>query len=1264
MYNQTKTFKAESQQEIKNLKPKFLNDYLQGALDPFSAKNMRIPDISVNSMLPKVLTYMNTITTDAQETGAIVFTPSSRGEVIRQYKQDPITKDLFFVKIVTPNEDLTDDFSAARPVTGALTLVSDTISSTNSNLGGTTHGVSFNDMPQISKLSIQSLSSFKKDDSSAALNIKLSDGIMAVAEPNSNLTITPFTTNAVNPVDVILGAYYFPTPSTVTFGPKFYVVPKIPINLYGSLTVSLHLGYITLSASANPTLWITVTGRKWVNNVLTTINDQRSYAVGHLPLTTPSDFSIEADFDVDFDVGEISVTSAGLVGTCQPDIYFESSQYYSMNTRSPGMIIMYDGCSAGQTLKMTAIGHYEVQPDQKLSKNVNTSYDSNSESFLDMKAVQYVFAHKEKFGIRSLYPLDEYKIRRMNKTFENLASQDYSSFLAGDVSSLVKTIGKYATPLVSGLLSTYNPILGGVSTMIGNSLFASDSFQAGSFKADDSPVIWPPSKEKENQQRVKTLKNINLEIDELIQKRKGLENNQINFETLSEISENEKNDDEISNQKEKETFKAATKEEPIFLMEAPFEDNSGNPINQPVKQFFSASTLNTPDQLAITIKNNIILANRLKEYEGIPEADRNQFQEQQVLKQLMFNLSARETVNEFTDIAQMKDHFNKEEMIFIKKNWIDPVWLAMNANFESLEEEEKPAELIEEKVVTIDSPPMMPVPSSVRFVSATAKGVSQLNPKSEKKFANTIEATKFTGFANLGHKGLNKWGKASGPAIKPKSKELQYYDVYYNTEGIIAASLSDGYTVVDAVLEESIENKTKTLNYEMILNKQAYNYYPDIAMMLAIAHKPSGRYSIQIVSQESFSGYSCLAAIYCAIIGLPYFSDVVITGDILFGEITMKEDPLTKEMLPFRDPKLYKHTTNVGPKIREIGLLESKILLVNQGKKHLIHPFTGEVGQHTWNPYVSTISPLFIESSITNATVDNFSEVMLYLFLLKSSANMATKSQPLMPTESIKYTQEFVDQMQLRVDQLPTTVKRTKLYDIKKLMSNLKIQWGKISDYNKTPPDQRNPSFLRTAEGIMKGLVVSLQGAIQAAYTGKIGRITSYKFSGEIKDLTDPWKTAWRILTSASSPWETLFKCDQVSGSTVAGALMVLGNGKYSQETKKRLTDDLGDSRDLFDAILDEGIPEPKLKDWEPRIYTGEELIELTGAENAYGKLMKPPGESPNIPSQVGKKKTKNTGITIEEYQKPIKKKIKEKIVIVKKEKPKPKKLDLLGDFA
>jgi len=518
-----KTYSTSQNEEKISLPELKYNKYLHDLINPFGAIGARIPDINITPLIPKMISYNTTWTAATGEIYMLVFLPHSKGQTTSLYKYDTNTSKFYFSNFIVPNEVLSDDFSAVRSVTGAYILSSDTISSTNATLSGKIDSISFGDMPELSKVSLTNLSAFKRDESSQALNIKLATGIVANAEPSTEFGLLPLNTNAVSSVDTILDAFVQSSAIPVEKGFMTYSFPNLPINLWGKFDLISELTSVMLTSTGSTLITVTCAGNEWSGNTLIPVIQQRSY-MKYFVANQPDCVTLNSHFDTNWTVDNITVQISAPVGSYS---YFQleliSNDYYSQNSHSNGVISLISGVSSGQVISYNAVIHYEVQPDYLLTKNVPTSYDKSIESFLDIKVAQLVFGNKELFGIKSIYPLDDYKSRNSSEFFMKIASSSFSKYFASDnVVDKIKMYGKTLLPLLSGALSLYNPLIGSTVQTIGNGFFAKSNhsqskFEAGSYSTDDMPTYWPPleiNKMKFKRQSKKLKKDKDLKFTE------------------------------------------------------------------------------------------------------------------------------------------------------------------------------------------------------------------------------------------------------------------------------------------------------------------------------------------------------------------------------------------------------------------------------------------------------------------------------------------------------------------------------------------------------------------------------------------------------------------------------------------------------------------------------------------------------------------------------------------------------------------------------
>lgn len=548
------------------------NKFLFSMLCPFEAKDIRIPDFNSGPLIPKTVTYLKTLTSPADNwSGIILYQPYNRRHQFKVYLQDPVTQGYFFSEYIDPQELLGDNFAKIRPVVGGFNFFSDTISSTNFTLGGTASAVQVLDLPPIINISQQTISAYKRDSTAAALNVKLSDGLVVNAEPTDESSLQPYQTNSVMNVDTILSTSWGFTNLTATSVypvlATMLTINNIPPNLNGRFRLEIQVSEVVVGAPAYIHFKFGVHGRRWNTGILTpvaTYSEFREY------VTNPFYYSVNnfKEFDVDYDVESITLemgTIGGSVAVTLPvvNVNLLSYTYYSSGTNNPCSIMLWEGVNKSQVLKFSAVSHYECQPDFTLSKNLQTTFEKVIEDANHIKIVQLVFGNKELFGIKTIYPLSEYKQKILQGDFIQLAGSKMSQyFAADDFWNTVKTMGKGAVPYISALLSTYNPMLGPITTSIGNSLFAGkpgDLF-AGSFSTNEEYYHTYPSNDLEaiSKKKLKFL-DLKKEIEKMKMNKSLLEKEIESFQTNQSVEFLEGVFD-LVNQNQKEEKKIEIKE--------------------------------------------------------------------------------------------------------------------------------------------------------------------------------------------------------------------------------------------------------------------------------------------------------------------------------------------------------------------------------------------------------------------------------------------------------------------------------------------------------------------------------------------------------------------------------------------------------------------------------------------------------------------------------------------------------------------------------
>jgi hypothetical protein len=301
-----------------------------------------------------------------------------------------------------------------------------------------------------------------------------------------------------------------------------YTFTNLPKNLWGRFDIIVCVPEFAMTINDIFKVQVIVAGKKWdvAGLVLSTTTLTNTLQSGPLAGSNKGNFNLYAPFDADFQVDSIVITETSFAAattiTQSMSVNLFCPEYYAGGNFSPNIIVMSNGFQKDQVEKFVGTLLVEVQPDAPLTKNLQTDIPVTLEDPRDIQVCQMVLANKSIFGLRNIYPLSDYTVKKEAGFFKTVSHRDFSNYLAASFFDDLKPYGKAIMPVIAELLSLINPLLGTTAGVLGKSFFGAD-YRAGSFIGEDIPSVFPkPLKElfKEAKKKYNALKNKREELEQ------------------------------------------------------------------------------------------------------------------------------------------------------------------------------------------------------------------------------------------------------------------------------------------------------------------------------------------------------------------------------------------------------------------------------------------------------------------------------------------------------------------------------------------------------------------------------------------------------------------------------------------------------------------------------------------------------------------------------------------------------------------------------
>jgi len=513
------------------------NVYLHSLLDPFNV-SATVPDLNMTTSIPKSVSVTNNLTIAGGASASLLLlcTFHSKGEVIRVFAYDSATGYNYLTSIEA-DEDLSTSFSRSRFVSGGLKIQSATVTGTTYTLAGTVNAISYQDLPDISTLTYNTLSSYARNNTDRVGSIPVANGVVVLAHPEGDHDFAPFETanylsedrcvmtnfpslTGAGPTAPFVTGIQVGIASTQTVFDTDLLAGSVPPNAWGrtritgNVQLELHNRDVGTSAgdhrldvyqttvTAHPTTYAQVVTRTRIarTRFFTTIPTGDTHFVSYqfdqiVTIDGPTITRYDAEFVFQGTPTDLDLTvEAGSHITC----YYYG---FSDDSHGPGSLVALQELTNGQTVAIAGMLNYEAVPDAELARNIRTNY-GGIEDTMHMTIAETMIKAGAGAGIKFVYTLPEYLSLQKTGYFASISSPQNtrlyaSSFLKGlskFFTSKVKPVMRdIALPLGTAVGAAFGqPAIGAAVGGIGRTLFSADAmpdaYHAGSdlYAAGDS----------------------------------------------------------------------------------------------------------------------------------------------------------------------------------------------------------------------------------------------------------------------------------------------------------------------------------------------------------------------------------------------------------------------------------------------------------------------------------------------------------------------------------------------------------------------------------------------------------------------------------------------------------------------------------------------------------------------------------------------------------------------------------------------------------
>lgn len=476
------------------------NQYLLSLITPRELLRS-IPDNDLSTFWLKQLTLTNNLAVHGTGDFLLLHCPNHprTQQTLRLYAPDATNGGKYtYVQTISMDEDLSINYNKGRLVAAELCVYGNTISTTNVALGGSINAVQFQEKPAfLPGFGFSNVLASKRNNRDVINQLPLWNGVMDLYHPSDMQLYRRLETDGT-----------INTKSLVSYRQRWQQFQPQP----GNFNYPHNLGapWITYQEGANPNpdqgilipdLWGLMKVRFQVQLVTAVIGigngtiviEQRRLSpndwVTPVTVTTTIPFAVsghliysESTLDIQSEITSIQIydtTGIQAADVLAIEFEIESYNYYEEGFRGPGTLIAFTGVQPdvpplkGQVINISGVYNYELVPDSELAKQITTSGSRLPENPFYLDAAKYYI---DNGFIKFLYPREEYVTKERNGDFARLVEPEKVMKAAGLIDSFADVM-RLATPLLSGVASAVNPMLGAAVSGIGKALGASSSYK-------------------------------------------------------------------------------------------------------------------------------------------------------------------------------------------------------------------------------------------------------------------------------------------------------------------------------------------------------------------------------------------------------------------------------------------------------------------------------------------------------------------------------------------------------------------------------------------------------------------------------------------------------------------------------------------------------------------------------------------------------------------------------------------------------------------
>lgn len=468
--------------------------YLKTIINPWIGP-VNVPDLDLTTAFPKGVEITQNINVLGSGSGLVFYNPHNNRCPIRFYVFVIASNQYVFQRFISYDQNLSDDFTLGRFISGGLNLVSATTSGGAFNVSGTFTATAVQEPPDLTTLQYNLISSFKRDNMNVVTSVPVQEGIIALASPdgdhdfrvfqnvNSNTSTTTLKTASFGGVDPgwvaapVVGIIY-----DSDNDPGF-----IPPNLFEEVKVDfiVSLVYVPVAVTGISNLiTLTMYGSRvaadWVT--VAPVTAAFSFWGSCAPIADAVQIAGEGHWVPDLinnfpALTRVTLTLASTAvstGYGRAVVSLKANGYYDVGTRGPASLIGFESIAVGQTIALSGVGNFEVVPDSELSKNIPTSRRFGIFHPTEMEMVSKYLSEAQLNGVKMIWNRVKYNQwlnmggDESHTSLEHIATATgWKEFLSSLWNVSRPLIGT-AAPLVGGYLG--GPAGAAIGELVGQNL--------------------------------------------------------------------------------------------------------------------------------------------------------------------------------------------------------------------------------------------------------------------------------------------------------------------------------------------------------------------------------------------------------------------------------------------------------------------------------------------------------------------------------------------------------------------------------------------------------------------------------------------------------------------------------------------------------------------------------------------------------------------------------------------------------------------------